>query len=38
MARRNLSRRRDRRVFKKTANRVPVSSLAQPAMRGGFMR
>lgn len=36
--RRNLRKKTDRRVFKKTANKVPKSMLSSPAMRGGLMR
>lgn len=36
MKRRILSRRRDRRIFKKTANRMHVKNLAPVVMRGGI--
>ena len=29
---------KDRRIFKKTANRVHSGNLASPAMRGGLMK
>lgn len=36
--RKSLRRKTDRRVFRKTANKVPKSMLSSPAMRGGLMR
>lgn len=38
MRRQRVNRKVDRRVFKKTANRLHKANLPSPAMRGGLMK
>ena len=38
MRRSRVNPRKDKRIFKKTANRVHKANLPSPAMRGGLMK
>ena len=38
MLRSRVNKKKDRKIFRKTANRVHRANLASPAMRGGLMK